>query len=562
MVIKKILVFVVPLFISFFKGQINEDSIKAINNLYAQYYTSAVLTMSPTHKWAIISDKNSYGLERAHLVQLQTGKSEDIPLSYNNYFFGDNLLIIQENERTIVKSLKNKNTIQLKGNYLYEAFDKVGKLLFYDRLKKELLLFDSAGNKLRSYEDIESIGKSHEQSQIVFRNSSQTFKFDLKKLELTQWKSEDKVYWQRLLNEDVISLESNGQNYLIRHYGKLNNIKTKILHIQEGFYLDSLSTAKMTLKQNRYLILPLVKKIDKSKVQQSLILYTNQNAYYKTPMSQMAVFDLTESKWKRLPEGSDFFSRQILLDDFGTIMSFDPSVDKIENESNVTHQMTIEKKFGESKIMIDNSHERKQNYYYDGLTNRMIYFQDQKWKIENLNNGLVSEIPFEKPSNFTSWVYNGLSDYSSGNAYSTNKKGFWIISDGYDLFLVDLIHVTAKRLTFGREKDISFSIQEDFRTKYLNESYWDIPKILQVNMNRKLILKAFNTTNYTSGIAELDIKNLRLKMLATLDDVIQEVFVTDENITFTVQSYNQPLSDLNQSPFDFLTAIVWHFGPF
>lgn len=542
MVIKKILVFVVPLVISFFKGQVNDDSIQTINGLYAQYYTSDVVAISFTNKWAVVIDKNNYGLERAHLVQLQTGKSEDIPSSYRTYFFGDDLLIIQLTDRTIIKTLENGIATELKGNYIYEVFENVGKILFYDRFKKEVLLFDRSGNKLRSYTYVENFGISNSRSNIVFRSSGETIKLNLKTLDLNQWQSIGKVFWQNLIGEEIVSLESDAQQYHIRRYGKLSNMKSETLRIASGFFLDSLSTTKMTIKQDRYLILPVVKATDKPGDQQAVIFYTNQNSTYKNPMSQMAVYDLLEHKWQRFPKESDLFSIQVFLDGAGTIMSYDPSLDKVQYENNTHYQMYLERNYGDDQTKIDNPYQNRSNYQYDSLTKRMIYFSEQRWRVEDTSTGLISVIPFEEPAHFVGWKYSGLSDDTSGKAYPTNQKGQWIITDNYDLFLVDIVKLSVKRLTYGRDKNISYSIPENYRTKYLKDSYWDISKPQSICINRKLILKTFNTVNYTSGIGELDMVSQKLSTLVELNDVTQEVFVSDGVITFTAHSYDQPLS--------------------
>ncbi|AZI56148.1 hypothetical protein EIB75_13160 [Epilithonimonas vandammei] len=523
-------------------AQITDDSVKIVNYKYSKFYQSSLIAISPNNRWAVITDTNIYGLQRAKVLDISQSKTKEIPFSNNFFFFNDNTVIAQGTEQTIIKNLTKRSEKIISGNFQYLAFLHEGKLVFYERKRKELLILDSNLRELLSLKDLEMLNYNDELPFLYYAIANRIYRIDLRSMKRAEWKNLSKNVWIGGTTSEVVAVQNVSGNFSLSRYEEKSTVPESVrLDLPDNFYVDSLSISLFELKNNRYLVVPVKKKILK-KNERAEIFYTNQNSNYKVPIPQMAIYDLEKRIWKRLPNKSDEFATQQFIDKKGTILFYDPSGDKVDSLINARYDQKIETEFGGFKGKIDNSYVRSENFYFDSQSRRMIYFKDHRWRIENTTTNITKEIPFKNPEHFIGEVYSGLSDRPSGKIYPTNLRSQYIITDDYDLFLVDLIKVTAKRLTFGREAGLMYSIAEAPRLKNRPDSYWVKETNSQIDLNKGVIIKALNRKDYSSKLCEFSYKSLKLKEVATMDNVVQDIYRGDNSIVYTMESYQKPLS--------------------
>ncbi|WP_039372806.1 hypothetical protein [Chryseobacterium taiwanense] len=489
----------------------------------------------------VISDTNFYGLQRATLLDIKNKKTEELLFGSRYFFFSHNILVTQRTNHTIIRILEEQLEKTITGNFQYKPFVKEGKMIFYERKARQVVIVDNSLKEIASLENVEMVRFDEELPSVSFIIDKKIYSIDLKSMKKTKWGSADQVKWMGNLKSELITLQSMNGTYHIGRYAKNNVARSIPLDMPQRFYLDSLLLSSVELKNNRYLIIPL-KKERLSKKEKNEIFYTHQNHNYKNPFSQMAVYDLKNEIWKRLPNVSDEFAQQQFIDNRETILYYDPSKDTLESFINARYEQSIELDFGGRKRKIDNVHALPENFYFDPISNTMIYYKDRRWRIESIMKNISREIPFERPEYFISEVYSGLSDRPSGKVYPTNLSSKYIITDEYDLFLVDVVHVTVKRLTFGREKEMVFSIPEPTGLGRTSDSHWDKEVNIKVDLSKKILLKALNKKDYSSQLCEYDVKKSELKIREETGNRIQDIYQVGNTIVYTMESYQKPLS--------------------
>ena len=546
MVTKKNNILTVLLVLFLFKvsgltGQITEDSAKLADQAYSKFYSSEMLTVSPDHKFGIVTDRNEYDIDRAFIVNLQSKKTQPIEAAFSYRFFGGDIMVAQLQGKTIIRHLKNGLYREIKGNFIYIPFQKVGKFILYDKQQRKAWLYNVDLQVVSSFKEIEQLSMFKDQPVIVFATKNKIFKMDFRSLQTSDWEISEKVLWLQSSKKEIVSISNLRGAFFLNRYSVKGSRQSEKIVLPEDFYIDSLSLSTAEIKNDRYLLLPVRKKERQRTKTRGQILYTNQNSIYRIPMMQVAIYDLDRQIWKRSPQSEDVFSQQFFADDKGTVISYDPSVDKVDSLGNPRYQLTIERDFGGKRVRIDNPYIRRINFHYDTPTGRMIYFKDRRWWIENTNDGKVDQIAFEAPSYFVSDYNSGLSDDPSGSVYPTNHYAKYLINDAYDFFLVDLVKLNVKRLTFGRESNVSYTISRD-PSFFRGSTNWDMERNPEINLDHKILFKMFNNKNYNSGIAEFNLKTSKLSELFSIDDDVKNIFVADGSVVYTSKSYGKPLS--------------------
>jgi dipeptidyl aminopeptidase/acylaminoacyl peptidase len=530
------LLFLFPLCLS---AQITDDLLKATNEKYSKLFTSDMFVVSPHNKRGIVTDKNQYDIDRAFVLDLETGKKEPVVSAISYNFLNDDVLVCQLMDKTVLKDLKKSVTREVLGNFSYTFYEGTGKFSLYDRQQKLLLFYDASLILLNSLKEVEMVSPVKNTGAPIFVIGNKLHKMDMKTMKLTEWNQENKMVFGASLESDVIGVEKRGGLFYLNRYSD-KGVKSEALSLPDNFELINFNS--IIIRNNRYLIVPLRKRTGSPTAAAGKILYTNRNSNFARPTDQMGVYDLELNEWKRVPEQSDLFAIQYMVDDQSTLISYDPSLDRTDSLGNGRYQVTLEMDYGNRKLKLDSPYVKNSSFYYDGKSAKMIYFKDQCWWVQDLKEGAVSKIPFADPANFLTSKYSGLSDEPSGKVYPTNRYATYIITDEYDLFLFDSVTNAVKRLTFGRESNTAYSIFDNKFKKFRNSSNWDMYRNDEIDLNQKYIIITQNTRNYDSGVGEFDFKKLKFKELLTLEDAIRNVFIDKGSVIITSNSYSKPLS--------------------
>lgn len=545
MVIKKIYIILFLLCYGVSKAQVTADIVKETNEKYAKFYTSRIQAISPNNKRMLMLDYNVYGMQRAFTLDVESKKTMDIQSSFlYNYFFDDDILLAQLIGAMEIRDLKKNIVKKLVGSFRYIPFEDEKKFVLYERQKKQLLVFDSSLNEIFAENGVQLISERGESSIFTYATVEGVHMLNMKTMKTRQWQFSEKIHWMGIGKSNMYALVLSGNQFKMYEFGDKNEPNISNIDPPINFTTDANANFGIEIRDDRFLLLPLVKKLPFQKSEPAEISYSNQNNSQRNPLSQLAIYDLHKKSWAREPEQSAIFSQQKIIDDKGTLIHYDLSSNTVDSTENVRYPIVLEKNFGQSKISIDNPYNYHLNFHFDRNAGKMIYFRDGKWWLQDVEKGTVIAIPFESPHNFLTDTYSGLDEVPSGNIYATNLQNKYIISDSYDLFLVDIDVVAVKRLTFGREKGISYNIPtaNPLQKKSTKLVFWDKQVVQSVNLEEKLILKMFRSKDYFAGLSEMDPKTLRMKELFFGEEMVHDVFVLANSIMYTTESYQKPLA--------------------
>ncbi len=520
-------------------GQVTEKEIQEANNKYSKLFASDMLVVSPGNKRGIVTDRNNYGIDRAWLLDLDTGRIEPLETAWSYQFFTDNLLVCQMKDRTVIRDLKNSLTREVKGNYIYIPYSGTGKFALYDRQQKVLMFFDTKLKLLANYRDVDYVSMTKDAEASVFVMAGRIVMINLKTMKSTEWKTVREVRFAEMLNNDVVTIEKDPEGYFINRYSDIA-VSSRTLVLPDHF--DISNSNNIIIRDERYVIMPVRKETEKEEASLGQIFYSNQNNNRRLPTDQMAVYDLKTDVWKRLPKESDLYSVQEIVDGHSTLIYYDPSSNKMDTIANNSHRVSLEKDFGSGQIEIDNVYVKGNKFHYDEKTDRMIYFKDKSWWVQNIDDGSIVKIPVSNPDDFVAIDYSGLSDTPSGSIYPTNKASSYILTDAYDFFLYQAEANRVTRLTFGREINESYQLADKKFDRITGISNWDVKRNDEIDLDRKYSLVIRNIKSYDSGIAEFDFRTSKMKKLVNMEDAIRSVFLDGQSIVWTSQSFGKPLS--------------------
>lgn len=190
----------------------------------------------------------------------------------------------------------------------------------------------------------------------------------------------------------------------------------------------------------------------------------------------------------------------------------------------------------------------------------ILYFKNQHWWAYDMNK----ETHFNVSIAINPLIYDKSYDYSGhkaafGIAGWTKDDTSVLLYDEYDLWSVELVRLKSKRLTSGREKQISFRLNFSLgqTSRHMNFDGFTFP---QINLESKLYLMAFRKLSKQSGYYIWD--GVEKALVFNNKSISQLGFTKDsETYYYTSEDFNAPRSIMSIAKSTAKEAFVMQSNP-
>ncbi|MCE3074160.1 alpha/beta hydrolase [Chryseobacterium gwangjuense] len=523
------------LFQGFFSAQ--EKNIQAIKDEYAKKNSTVLLiAQSKDLKWCILKTKR--GTEPSvELYSIDKNTKTPLPNAYSYHFTHDNTLVIALKEAILLKDFVKDIEHKVMGKFVVNVIDN-NKVILSNHISKELMIYNSKGNKLFSIDKIGSYNISKDQKTIVMAKNGNLINLNtetLKKREIHTGKeyqtvgNTDEETWGLGTKDDFL--------FISRWLSGSNTITTKEITLPKHLKLYYLRLAETKLRQGRFFLIPVTPKTIENEKEIPEIYYSKLSYQYKDPIRQLAVYDLNNNTWKWLPKENDKYSTQQLVSDTDFI-SYDPITKNDDTLYNPKTRIQLICNFEDQGIKLHNPYTNPPNFYYAKNLKKLLFFENGTWKIENLKTGEVRELKVPVGTNFLSAQYSGLYD-KSWEPPIPIKSDWVILTEEYDLFLLNLKNLELLRLTKGREHKQQYRIAK--KNKVIVNTALDISYEIQDPFSEGLLVQMFDTRNFKSGL-ECITETGKVKWELKEDSYIRDVVRYKNRVLYTASFYNAPLA--------------------
>ena len=500
---------------------------EGVEEYYSRFHTSNVMGIDALRHWILVRHWNPYGKNDMDVINLQTGKTQRLPQADSYTFTTENKMVMfRAGKAVLFKDLLTGQEKEMTGSYIVNILPAARKVVLYEKEAKVLLVCDTEGNILIHKNQINKVEVDKDHQVVLATDAEKWFRLNLTSFDMKTTKIENPLEWFRSSDHVArgLFLQDNGV-ILMEWNTKKESLLRINIEVPNGFTIATHYPLYTEIREDRYLILPLVKKIapQTNLVQ---ISYSNMNGRYKVPFRQIAVFDLIKKEWKHLPGTEDLFFTQDFVNESGDFIHYDKVTSNRDTLNNNRTKISLVKKYGEKSIALRNPYYNKDNFKYDVFTNKMLYFEEGKWWIHDLTTDSLALSSLPENVTWRSDIYSGLSDEPQAAAVPWTEKGVYILQEKYDLYLLNLANNSWRKLTSGRADNIRYSV---YRSR----------DDLENRRQEPYIIKMFNTSNYNSGFAILQ-PNGTLKKEVYGNFVVKDAWLREQSLLYTTESYQQP----------------------
>lgn len=527
------------------KPQIQKDSSPANSAVgikgdrFNQYFVSSLVADAPGSKWLVINNRNNYGKNEYRLANTINGKSEVLPLAFSYTFLDKNNLLISSKEGIIFKELKEKKEILIKGKHKYEIFPDVKKVLLFNSLEKQINIYDFSGKKIFEQNHIISYDmdsgiktqKKSDRNEILFYTADHYWKqLNLQNFKTCNIKTETPIIKSWKGKETVYGLSETAEGILLSQWTPdSKNVTSQKIDFLAGYAIDMNALRASKLQEERFLILYLRKLIvDKSDPLAVEIRYSNRSDTTPDRSPKFGIYDLKERKWTFSLEDEKTFTSYKWLSDKGDFIIYNKDENGIDTLSNPRYTLTFVSEYGLKKKVLANPYINPLNFLFLPEAEHMLFFESGKWRVQNLKSGKIKTLPLD---NSLTWIlehYSGLEDKPAGKALLTNEKGKIWLQEKYDLYEWDLFTDKIKRLTFGREKHIKYTVSSDLLQNGI------------VVAGKNVLLEMENSLSNHFGLSYFD--KGKTTLLYWGKEAVYNIRESGENLLFSIQGYENPLN--------------------
>lgn len=504
-----------------------QKTVADADGYYSKFYASSVNEIDPYRKWILINHRNRYGKNDIEAVNLQTGKGQILPKADNYLFTAANKMILFSAGKTVLfRNLRTNQEKEIIGSYIINVLPDVGKVVLYEKDHKFLLVCDPEGNVLIRKDDLNGVRVDINQNVLLAASAKEWMWLNLSTFDKSVIQIKCAVEWYHSAGDRVWGLSLAGEGVVLSEWDReKKTIREESLSLPLGYKIADEYTLYTQTREDRYLVLPLVKN---TTAQSDLvnISYSNKNNSFKLPFRQIAVFDLVEKEWKHLPAADDLFFTQDFVNESGDFIHYDKVSSNRDTLNNYKTQIRLIKNYGEKTFSLRNPYFYKANYNYDVSTDKMLYFEDDKWWIHDLIADTLSASSLPDTAEWRSDEYSGLSDVPRAAAVPWGQKGEYIIQGQFDLYLLNIDRNSWRKLTDGAAKYLRYSIYRSGAGS-------------KIKKNASVIVKIFNTRNFHSGFAYLH-PDGKLETLVYGNFVVKDAWPIAKSLLYTTQSYQQP----------------------
>lgn len=512
-----------------------QDSAKVneLNKKYSTYFNSSIKSISPSGRYFVQNDYNSYGKNDFLLNDINSDAVINLPAAKSINFFTDDHLLIETVTGLVFYSIKENKETEILGKNLKKIINE--KYVLTSTFKpQELALYDTKGTELWSRSGVLIYDYNIKGNYVSYATKDSLVLINLISGKEVKTKIYDRPQWLKIVNGQVWTYVVKENKIFLNSYSEtLNKVSSNEIHIPGNYEVLKDFNFRVEIREDRYFIIPLFK-IEPPKSKHIKISYTIQNS--TLPLPQLAIYDTKISSWLWKPENTEENNESFFLNSKGDFITFDLMSDTIENKNNPLLEIKLVRDYGRKVMSLGKMHSHKDNYYFDDYSNQLLYFKNRQWWLLDVVKNKIFQITYECGQSCSDTRYNGLTEKPFQQVIKTSDPSKVIISGNFDLFMIDLKTRKTKRLTFGEEERLMYEFVFD---KELKESEWGL-NLRTVDLKKVSLLKLFNTENYDSGFAKW--KNDKLpKPIIYGKFNFSSIFLEGQNIFATSQIYQHPL---------------------
>lgn len=495
---------------------------------YQNYFTTRIEAVSADLNYYVLNQRNDYGKNEYYLQDSRKNMKQIVPVSgAYDFIDGQHLIFYTQGEKITFMELPGGKKKTVEGTFYVYISRYTKKVILIDRKSEVLQVYSNDGKLLLHLKGILDIGLDDDNGVILARSKEQCIVVDMANMQ-QRLMDISSVLQMGISKGSVYALvQKNGDIQVVEWAWKINKIKWNPLRIAAPYQVSSKLGNALSVREGRYLILKLSKIADKKKARAE-INYSNQHMQYPHALEQIAIFDLRFQQWCWFPTNkyddyaTDFVSEK---GDFVHYKYFNDYADTLNNPK---RNITLFSRYGIKVSETKNSYLSKINRMYDGSHGLMLFFEDEKWKIQDFLKNRTYDADLPQGLKWHTNVYGGLSDQPIAAAVPTSEPGKYLITEDHDLFLLDLHNNTTKKLTFGAKEGLQYRLV----------SREGAEKGEAIKLEKEILVTFFNKKNYRSGLAY--IKSMGNPIIVTEGKFrINKVYQSNEDLLFSTEFYNQ-----------------------
>jgi len=496
--------FVISLFIMLFcRGQ----STESLEAGYDKYYSTSLLTSSPSGEYIVLNHLNSFGKNEDELFNTENRRSVNLGKYLKYKFLGNAHLLMRKDGTTRFQNLQTNDYLDIPGNYSFTIIQKYNTAVLYDRQAKDLLYCSEKGLKKWVASNVTVYDIDSTMNRLVYFNGKtvniRSLNSDLNK----SFNVDTDIKWLKIYNGKIYFASIDPSE--IRIYTmdlKSNKITDQMIYPDPDFVFADSMISYFEIRENEHFIFPLFLKSKKEYKEdpELKITYTNVSSKDNVLNEHLGIYNLKEKLYEYHPEKENRLPLYRFLNDKGDFVVFDDGLDKPENEDNVMRDFKLVLNYGKERFSIDQITSNGGNYLWDYNTRKFIYFKDKRWRCRQIDSGEDRELLPPDSEGWNSTFRRGISKNPEAAPVKVANSSSVLLSDQYDYFLLNLETDELEKITKGQEKMIKYNLQ--LSKDNFPVSLWNV-KLAQIDLRKDLFFKLENKKFFKFGFAKYTRRN-------------------------------------------------------
>lgn len=483
------------------------QDIDSLNEVYKQYYETALRANSPNGRYIILHHSNTYGKSDYELLDGKKDKATMLG-NYDKFqFLDDNLLVMRNDSHCRFTNLRTGQSTEVSGNYLIQPAQQSAQVVLFNTSLKELLLVSVEGKILWRKQHITVYQIDTINNNLIYALGNELIVMNLTNHRSKIYKVDSGLQW--IFSSGLRIYAANIRSTQIEFYTvdlRSEKLTRQLVAMPEGFESTTRLTSYLEVRENEHFIFPLYlkSKLERKENPELKITYSNKNGEDKMLYCHLGIYNLKKEQWEYLPDMKDEIPVYKFLNDKGDFIVYDLADDIVEEQQNKILDLNLFLDYGKHSYLLPDKRIEEGNYLWDRDTKQFVYFNDTTWISHNITTG--KEV-YLMPANTKGWAsleHSGLAKAPAGNPVKIKDRPSIMISNQFDYFIVDLKTMLLKRITMGEEAQIKYQLQ--LSKENFPRSSWNM-RIAEIDLSRNLIFRMLNKLSYDSGFANFTYKN-------------------------------------------------------
>lgn len=369
----KILIFLALLFALVIKGQ-DSAIVSRINKDYSRYYQTYIKSISPSGKYIVKQNRNSYGINDYMIIRTADNRSNVVPKGNAYTFVDDRYLIIETSKQLLFYDADNKTMNQVQGYFKLKILDS--SIIAYSSVDGRLYCFKKDGQEIWRRNGVRQFEYDEENHKITYILESVLAITNVDGTEEHTAKLDGNVLWMQASVGQIWLFSVDGKVLTLLYLSMDLTVRHKnIIQLPQDYDISS-SKEYFEVRENRYFIMALRKRANKPLIDKVKVSYSLQNT--ASDSFQLFIYDTVKSVWKWFPKSTDGNNISFFVSGKGDFIYYNLAEDAIEHRSNPLLNVLLVKNYGDKIIPLGKLHIDRNNFFYDEESNQLIYFRDRQ----------------------------------------------------------------------------------------------------------------------------------------------------------------------------------------